>query len=517
MKNLPLSSHHLHHRPIPRTSTLHFPSNPSQSLPSKLSPKSPSQVKDMRRATVFNVGIPTVIMKREMLEKKLRKQRRCSIKKKRLETNFGKLKKGVNVIIKNTKEYNTNIFKSMKNPISQLKMTSKSQIRTSPMQSIQASRKSSYHSSSAKRSNISKNPWESLKNRYAKKAKRKMPLGGHKSKLQMKMQYFMHPYHTDVLVEKKGMDFTDGQSNWMPVANFILSDKNSMFKETIYNFMYPDVRDRILKLSKRRQANSIRASSPGELSHHSVTSGQEKFLQTVKRAIKMGKNNERDKARISPLERKYSSQKQNFDIIEDEEPGFLANKNFQKLNSKLSSFGKKGEQRKLCISSDSQSLTGSLKASDPSKQNSIEVHIKNAEEMKMVNRRNRAKFWNNDVILEVGRLETKGTMKDSPNRSTSPHRDPHKDLLGSFFNIDKLKKGRNTSLETRRNISIYNNHCKKKERIQGLIRNKDTQGMKEYLSNTSSPLDLLGIYKHLEVPKFNYSRRRDLFCNRSIS
>jgi len=66
----------------------------------------------------------------------------------------------------------------------------------------------------------------------------------------MKMQYYMNPYHRRILKEDKGMDFSGIHNHWGTLANFILSDKTCMFKETLHKIKYPDVRDRIIHQAK---------------------------------------------------------------------------------------------------------------------------------------------------------------------------------------------------------------------------------------------------------------------------
>ncbi|CAI2361689.1 unnamed protein product [Moneuplotes crassus] len=231
--------------------------------------------------------IPDIFLKQQKKEKDVNKRRRSSIKKKRIQTNLSKLKNGVNTIIKNTKKYNANTLESLKKPSDNLGIKAEPKIASNPINFNERNRRNSGQSNISKNSTFSKNPWESLKKKYARKMKRRMLIDGPRSRLQMKMQYFMHPYHANVLIEKKGMKFIDDQSNWAPVAHFILSEKASRFKETMYNFMFPDVRDRILKIDKRRKGTSVMESSCGISSTRSIPPHQAILVSTIQKAVQM--------------------------------------------------------------------------------------------------------------------------------------------------------------------------------------------------------------------------------------
>lgn len=72
-----------------------------------------------------------------------------------------------------------------------------------------------------------------------------------KGRLQMKMEYFLYPYNREIFKEDKGMDFQQHDSKWANLANFILSEKTSMFKDTLKKIKNPDVRDRMIQEVKR--------------------------------------------------------------------------------------------------------------------------------------------------------------------------------------------------------------------------------------------------------------------------
>ena len=72
-----------------------------------------------------------------------------------------------------------------------------------------------------------------------------------KTSLEMKVEYYLFPYNKRILKDDKGMNFNESDEIWGKIANFILSDKTSMFYDTLYKIRYPDVRDRMLHAVKR--------------------------------------------------------------------------------------------------------------------------------------------------------------------------------------------------------------------------------------------------------------------------
>lgn len=67
----------------------------------------------------------------------------------------------------------------------------------------------------------------------------------------MKMEYFLYPYNREIFKEDKGMDFEEHDTKWANLANFILSEKTSMFRDTLKKIKNPDVRDRMIQEVKR--------------------------------------------------------------------------------------------------------------------------------------------------------------------------------------------------------------------------------------------------------------------------
>ena len=51
--------------------------------------------------------------------------------------------------------------------------------------------------------------------------------------------------------DDKGMNFNEAENIWGKIAHFILSDKTSMFYDTLFKIRHPDVRDRMLHAVKR--------------------------------------------------------------------------------------------------------------------------------------------------------------------------------------------------------------------------------------------------------------------------
>jgi len=116
-----------------------------------------------------------------------------------------------------------------------------------------------------------------------------------KSRLQMKMQYYMKPYHNPVYKEDKGMNFMENKNQWNTLANFILSDKTNLFKETLHKMKFPDVRDRIINRAKNaRKFKSNRDSVSLADTNAEFSSKQIRFLSTVDEMMKL--NNLRSKS-----------------------------------------------------------------------------------------------------------------------------------------------------------------------------------------------------------------------------
>ena len=115
-----------------------------------------------------------------------------------------------------------------------------------------------------------------------------------KTNLEMKLEYFLFPYNKRILKDDKGMSFEESEEIWGKIADFILSDKTSLFYETLYKIRYPDVRDRMLHAVKRvMKLKSTMTQDNFSTKDENQSKPRVKFADWVKLAVNENKNNAR--------------------------------------------------------------------------------------------------------------------------------------------------------------------------------------------------------------------------------